>query len=86
MINFITHLKWMLIFEWCVARCGSENIHEKDMCLNEFELQLQNLLTILGSIGKYGWGESIREVTTTLIWICLPIRTHRLFHFSGDLG
>ena len=41
-----------------VARSGSENVREKDMCLNEFELHVQNLLTVLGSIGNIvGEGE-----------------------------
>ena len=41
---------WTLIFEWCVVRRESKNGHQKDMCLKEIELCVQNMLTIIGSI------------------------------------
>jgi hypothetical protein len=50
MVNF---LNWTTIFEWCMVRCGSKNGHQNDICLKEFELRAQHLLTILGSIDLY---------------------------------
>ena len=39
-----------LYFQWCVARCGSKNGHQIEMCMKEIEPCPQNLLTILDSI------------------------------------
>lgn len=39
----------MLIFEVCVVKHGSENGHQRAMCLKGFALHAQILLTILGS-------------------------------------
>lgn len=39
----IAHLKYTLIFEWCLIKCGFKNGHAKDMCLTKIELCVQNL-------------------------------------------
>ena len=45
------------IFEWFVAsRCGCKNAHQKYMYLEEVELCIQNIGTILGSIVNIQWG------------------------------
>ena len=46
----VTYLERTPIFEWCMVRCGSNNRHQKDMCLKEFGMHVQNLLTILDLI------------------------------------
>ena len=33
-----------------MVRCGSKNGHQKDKCLKEIRLRVQNTLTIIGSI------------------------------------
>ena len=48
--NAIAHLKWTLIFQWCVIRCGSRNKHQTYMCIQELGLHASHLFTILGSI------------------------------------
>jgi hypothetical protein len=35
---------------WVKRRCGSKNLHPKDMCFKEIRLHAQNMLTIMGSI------------------------------------
>ena len=41
-----------LYFEWYVVRCGSKNGYEKDMCLKETRLRIQNMIITLGSIAN----------------------------------
>ena len=49
--NLVAHLNWTPIIEWHVVRCGSKNIHQKDVtCFEQTGLFAQNLLTILCSI------------------------------------
>ena len=46
----ITHFTWTPIFEWCVVRCDSKSIYQKDICLQEIGLHAQNMIIVLGSI------------------------------------
>ena len=38
------------IFEWYVVRCGSKNGHQKDICLKEIRLRVQNMPIALNLI------------------------------------
>jgi len=40
-------LKLIPIFKWFVVICGSKNKHQKYMCLQNIDLHVQNVLTIL---------------------------------------
>ena len=33
--NSVTHPNQTPIFEWCVVKCGSKYVHQKDMCLRK---------------------------------------------------
>jgi hypothetical protein len=46
----VTFVIYTLIFQWCVVKCGSKNIHQKAMCFKEIGLRAKNMITILGSI------------------------------------
>ena len=35
-----------LMFEWSMVTCGTKNGHQRDMCLKEIRLRVQNMLTI----------------------------------------
>ena len=40
------------IFEWYVVLHGSKNVYQKDTCLKEIGLHVQNMMTILSSIAN----------------------------------
>ena len=44
-----------------MVRCGSKSGQDQDMCLEEFGLCAQNLITILGSIYIYIYGYLIKK-------------------------
>ena len=50
-----------------MIRCGSKKGYEIDMCLNENDLCVLNLLTILGSIVIKGKGERERVLYDLVI-------------------
>jgi hypothetical protein len=56
MPNFVTYLIRTHEFEWYVVRCHSNNIYQKDMCLEEVGLRGQNMIISLGSIVNKNWG------------------------------
>jgi hypothetical protein len=35
------------VFEWYVVLHGSKNVYQKDMCLKEIGLHIQNIMTIM---------------------------------------
>ena len=35
----------MVMFEWCVASCGTKNGHQIDMCLEKIGSRCQNMLS-----------------------------------------
>ena len=47
--SFVSRRSGHTICEWNMVRCGSENIHQKEMYSKEIGSHAQNMLTILGS-------------------------------------
>ena len=56
MSHSITYLDWTLIFGWYVVWCGTNNLYQKDICLREFGLCIENMVINLGSIINVNWG------------------------------
>lgn len=48
--NLDTYLEYASIFEWGVVMCRSKNGHKKDACLLKIGLQVELLLTNVGSV------------------------------------
>lgn len=48
--NLVNYHNQMIIFVWYVVMCGSKYRHQKDMCLKESGLHVQNMTTILGTL------------------------------------
>ena len=46
MPNTVTYPTWAPIFEQWIIRCRSKNGHHKDLCENEIELHVENLLIV----------------------------------------
>ena len=95
-------LPWVLqiiIFEWCVIRCGSKNRYQTDiMCWEEIGLSSQhnwgNLCDLLRRkrnctllMNKmFLWALSImRKVAKALTWICQSSCTNHAFHILGEV-
>ena len=57
MPNLVTSLKWTPIFEWYVIWCGFKNRYQKDMCLKEVGLCIQNVIIILRLNSQHNWGK-----------------------------
>ena len=50
MPTLVPYLNCTPIIECYVIRCDSKNKYQKDACLREIELQVQFMITVLGSI------------------------------------
>ena len=65
--NSIIDLSWAPIFGLYVVMCGSKDLYQKDMCSKENALYVQNMITILASLGAI-----IGRTYITIYWIQEP--------------
>ena len=96
-------LPWVLqiiIFEWCVIRCGSRNRSQKDiMCWKEIGLGSEyiwgNLCDLLRRQRNFTlWMNKMflralsimRKVAKALTWICQSSCTNHVFHILREVG
>ena len=96
-------LPWVLqiiIFEWCVIRCGSRNRSQKDiMCWKEIGLSSEyiwgNLCDLLRRQRNFTlWMNKMflralnimRKVAKALTWICQSSCANHVFHILREVG
>ena len=72
-LNSVTYLNRTPIFEWYVIRCGSENKHQKDMCLKKEWTTRSKHVNHLELNSQYNW----RRPT----W---PFNKHENLHFDNE--
>ena len=65
MPNSIFCLNQIPIFEWYVNRCGSKNMHQKDMCSKEIGLLAQDMIVILSLIINIFGGDLYGHLSST---------------------
>ena len=60
MSSLVAYLKYLHVFEWCVARYGSKNEHQKDKCLKRYWISCSEHGSHYDRLSiQYNWGPDL---------------------------
>ena len=71
MPSSVAYVNWTPIFEWFVVSCGSKNMYEKDVCLQEIWIACSNYDNHSDLNNQHDWRDLYDHSMSTRLFLTM---------------